>query len=303
MTYNREVTRLTLLARKKWLLVEVAVIIVASALTLTGLSRGLGRKLSSSLVSPPSITWSQPQVNMTLPQGDLATKDITLASNSDLKNIVIETVPEIAPYISIRPATFANLAANQPRPVHISFAIPLGASLGTYEGTVHVRVENRTLPNTLRIVITVVSTDWRTLSDPRRGVSFMLPPTWTASSLGDELTVSNAPLDSEPSPDSLLGFCKIDFGKIEKPAGRHLREWLLDEMAVNGDPEPKSITPVVLRSLVGLRVVTGESAVIDTIYLPLSDTIILSAGLVCGEDIQPAGEFVFAQILSTVTLL
>jgi hypothetical protein len=123
----------------------------------------------------PRITWSQEQLDVILSPGESLSKNVTFTSSLAIQNIVIEAVPEIAPFVTIQPASLGSVPSGQPQPVHLTFSIPPNASLGTFEGTVHVRWGNRTLPQTLKISLHV----WHAFSSPTTaalGYDFRFPP-------------------------------------------------------------------------------------------------------------------------------
>ncbi len=89
-----------------------------------------------------------------------------------MQNVVIEAVPEIASFLTIQPNSFANVPANQPQSVRVSFVIPTGTTLGTYDGTLHVRIGDQTTPQTLKVVVNV----WQTYSNSLLGFELKTPP-------------------------------------------------------------------------------------------------------------------------------
>lgn len=121
----------------------------------------------------PKISWSQKQLELILSPGETATRSLTFTSDQSLQNIVIEPVPELAPFLSIQPNTFANVPAGQPQSVRFTFSIPATATLGTYDGTVHVRLGSQTLPQTLKIHLDL----WGVLTSPL-GFQVRYPPQW-----------------------------------------------------------------------------------------------------------------------------
>lgn len=112
---------------------------------------------------------------MILSPGESAIRDLTFTSSLLLTNVVLEAVPDIAGFVSLQPSNVANLAAGQPQPVQLSFSIPAGSILGTYEGTVHLRVGHRTLPQTLKVSVHV----WQQVSDSAIGTTVYIPPSWS----------------------------------------------------------------------------------------------------------------------------
>ena len=110
---------------------------------------------SASKTSQPSISWFEKSVEVTLPIGGTQVRSVTLTSNQTLHNVTVEPVPEIARFLSVQPSSDFSLSAGQQESIQLSFSIPDEASPGTYEGTIHIRSNKRTIPATLKIVIHV----------------------------------------------------------------------------------------------------------------------------------------------------
>src|SRR6266852_1424845 len=110
-------------------------------------------QVGSASSTQPKFTWSQNQIEAILSPGESTSRDLTFTSSLDLQNVVIEAVPEIAGFLSVQPKSFANISGGASNAVHISFSIPSGTTLGTYESTIHVRIGSSTLPQTLKAVV------------------------------------------------------------------------------------------------------------------------------------------------------
>jgi hypothetical protein len=148
---------------------------------------------SSSTSAPPKITWSQSQIEVSLAPTESASSDLTFVSSLGLSGAVVEPVPAISGLLSVQPNSFASVAAGASIGVHISFAIPSSTALGTYTGTMHIRVGSSTLPQTLKITVNV----WNRVTDAAAGFSALFPPSLY------NLTDANSPPDSfdlESSP-------------------------------------------------------------------------------------------------------
>ena len=120
----------------------------------------------------PKITWSQSHIEVTLSPGESTAKDITFTSGLTLQNIVIEPVPEIAPFLTIEPGAVQAVHAGQSQSVRLVFSVPQGATLGTYDGTVHVRIGTQTLPQTVKVVVNV----WTRFAYPADLFTVRFPP-------------------------------------------------------------------------------------------------------------------------------
>lgn len=109
------------------------------------------------LTPPTKVSWSQSQITLALSPGTAATLDISCVTEATLDNIRIEPVPALARLLTVQPAGPFDLRAGIPKQLLLSFAIPAGARFGTiYEGTIHVRQGSRTIPELLKVSITVV---------------------------------------------------------------------------------------------------------------------------------------------------
>src|SRR5438477_8076377 len=118
----------------------------------------------------PKITWAPTSTEVILSPGESTSRDFALTSNIALQNAVIEAVPQIASFLSIQPSTFASIPAGQPQPVHISYVVPAGTVLGSYSGTIRVRIGNGSLPQTLKVTVNV----WTQVTEPTTGWKFLI---------------------------------------------------------------------------------------------------------------------------------
>lgn len=137
--------------------------------------------LAASTSTQPKITWSTASINVILSPGESTSSDLTFTSSSSLTNVVLEAVPAIGRFVTIRPNTFASVPANQPQSVRISFSISVASTLGAYDGTIHLRLGSRTIPQPLPIGIDV----WHLFSDTVHGFTLKYPPTWRLASSHD----------------------------------------------------------------------------------------------------------------------
>jgi len=153
------------------------------------------QKLTSS--SQPKISWSVNQIGVILSPGESTSRILTITSTRGFVDADIEAVPEIAGFLSIQPSAFANVLANQPQQVTVNFAIPSDATLGTFEGTIHVRTGTQTLPQTLKLELKI----WPSIS--RNGVEIKFPPLFTPVEADTQVRFVNS---STPTLPPLFGF-------------------------------------------------------------------------------------------------
>src|SRR5207245_2011837 len=129
---------------------------------------------ASTSSTQPKITWSQNQIEVILAPTESASSDLTFSSSLNLQNTVVEAVPAIAGLLSVQQNSFANVSAGTPNAVRISFLIPSNTALGTYEGTIHVRIGTSTIPQTLKVVVNV----WQIFRQISPAFAFKYPPGW-----------------------------------------------------------------------------------------------------------------------------
>ncbi len=245
----------------------------------------------------PKLTWSTSSQQLTLSRGDTATQTLTLTSDTTINNAQLEAVPAIAPFLTIQPSSFATLAANDPQTIRISFMIPQSAAFGTYAGTIHVRHRSQTLPQTLKVTLNV----WQALSSNTVGFSVDYPQTWNASVLGNEADLSNVSLSTASFDERFVGICKIHLATLSKNSDQSLGEWFAATSSLNGDPPPISLTPILVQGTSGLKVMSGETGLVETVYLALSPTTLASVVMICGEDVRATlGEPVLNELITTV---
>lgn len=170
--------------RPIWLVVLLVLLAVGSVILVAWLPNSsptpsLAPTVAAQPSPQPRITWSEKQVEVILSPGESTVRDLTFTTSLNVQNIVIEPVPELAPFVSIQPNNFVNVPAGQQQSVRLTFSIPAGATLGTYDGTVHVRLANQTLPQTVKIAVNA----WLALTDSALDVYMKYPPFWAVHSL------------------------------------------------------------------------------------------------------------------------
>src|ERR1700739_260809 len=158
--------------------VTAAALVIARPLPTPPIS-GKGSE-PAAVSSHPSITWSPPSIAINLAPGETASRDVSLLSSMALSDFTVEAVPEIAPFLTISPNTATTLPAGQPQNLHITFNIPSSTSLTAFTGTIHVRIGNATIPQTLKFTVTTG------LSFSTSSYSIQYPADWTVATTSDE---------------------------------------------------------------------------------------------------------------------
>jgi hypothetical protein len=112
---------------------------------------------SSSVIATEKIEWTPNEIEVTLgnEQGSSDTVLASFTNDRALDQITLEVVPALSAFVTVDPSTIQNVQAGVPYVVALHFSLPLGTEPGDYEGVVHVTSGNRTLPQTLKIRVTV----------------------------------------------------------------------------------------------------------------------------------------------------
>src|ERR1700680_3732437 len=102
------------------------------------------------------IAWSANPIEVILSPGETASRTLTFTSTRNLDEISVQVVPGLAGFVKVCvPANdgetiqrvqpdcqngLFGVKANKPQTVRLSFVVPSGTTLGTYEGTIHIRL-------------------------------------------------------------------------------------------------------------------------------------------------------------------
>lgn len=101
----------------------------------------------------PKITWTPESLYEVMLPGTDAELDIEFTSQEDIDNAILWLVPELRPFMSIHPDGFTSIEAGTKNSVHITISIPPDDTLvdSNFDGTLHVKVGNRTYAKPLNI--------------------------------------------------------------------------------------------------------------------------------------------------------
>lgn len=101
------------------------------------------------------ISWSQPEVRAYVAKGHSQTATVSFRSTDSLKNVTLDVVPALRPFVTLRPTQLGSLPANQEQTVTISIVIPASAGIGAHDGTIHVRSGSTTIARPLAVSLTI----------------------------------------------------------------------------------------------------------------------------------------------------
>src|SRR2546426_2188952 len=110
--------------------------------------------VASPAPAAPTIQWSPSGVSETVTQGGIKTAQVSFTSMQDLANVSVSIVKELAPYVSVSPSSLASIGAGTTATVTLTFSAPRDATLGTFDGTLHLR-DSRTYARPLPVTVTI----------------------------------------------------------------------------------------------------------------------------------------------------
>src|SRR5205807_2765584 len=87
--------------------------------------------------------------------GDIKQRNVMFRSSAVLQNASLEAVPEIARFLKVTPSVIPALQSNHEQSVQIQATIPVGTPSSNYDGTIQVREQSATIPQTLKVLIKI----------------------------------------------------------------------------------------------------------------------------------------------------
>jgi len=251
----------------------------------------------------PRIQWSENEVEVILSPGESFSKELSFTSTVDVDDIVIERVPELAPFLTIQPKSFSHVPAGQPQSVTVEYSIPPGATLGDYEGTIHVRLGNRTLPETLKIVMNL----WHRLAHPTLPISIAIPPEWNSEVHDDVMLFSSpsttvrraAPDEFHVPPDMRLEVIpNLERLNIDEFALQFTDGWFL----TYGRSEPLLISGLPAFLLSDMDSEIGRAPALALFVAVADDTVILLAATGHAVDVTRETLDKFSGVIQSIIL-
>ena len=104
----------------------------------------------------PIISWPPEFIEEKISPGETSEINVVFESEQDLQNIELWLTPELRDFVTFTPKYFDSVSINAKNFVRLEISVPAEASLGIYNGTLHVRAGKRTIPQTLKITLKVV---------------------------------------------------------------------------------------------------------------------------------------------------
>jgi subtilisin family serine protease len=102
-------------------------------------------------------TWIPSRIELTVFPGSTQALTIQLRTNVALQNASIFVAPEIAKFVFVETSGLNSVLANQDYEFPLTVNVPISTLVGNYEGTIHLRDKQQTVPATLKVVIHVIA--------------------------------------------------------------------------------------------------------------------------------------------------
>lgn len=125
------------------------------ALVATGLIFTSATLAAVKISKQPDIKWTPEKLEITLFTGTSKVSSASFISNENLENAKLELVPELAKFAFAQPAEMNEIAAGKNNSVNLFFSVPQETATGTYDGTLHLKLDKKTIPQTLKIILNI----------------------------------------------------------------------------------------------------------------------------------------------------
>ena len=107
-------------------------------------------------VSGPPVRWSVRPLDVALAPGGRSTQGISFTTSEALPNPRLLIAGDFVAFTTVAPATLPPVPEGGQQEIAVTFVVPAGTPPGTFEGTIHVRSGQRTVPQPLPVILHVV---------------------------------------------------------------------------------------------------------------------------------------------------
>ena len=85
------------------------------------------------------LKWNPKKIQQVIQAGDTLNLTASFVSDERLENVDVWSVPELQPFISVSPNSFAIIEANTSYNINLLISIPVSTALGLIDGTIHLK--------------------------------------------------------------------------------------------------------------------------------------------------------------------
>ena len=105
----------------------------------------------------PVITWTPAPITETVSPGGSKMVNVTFTSSKNLSNVTVWIVPELQPFVQVQPVIFNQITKGQTTNLTLTISANIDSPLGTFDGTIHLRIGSKTYPQTLKVLVKIVT--------------------------------------------------------------------------------------------------------------------------------------------------
>jgi len=105
----------------------------------------------------PTIAWTPTSISYTANPGSRQSFPVSFTSSTDLSNVTISVVPELAGMVAVSPSSFSALQRGQVNSVILTVNPSSAEALRVLKGTIHVRVGQATKAKPLPVKVALVA--------------------------------------------------------------------------------------------------------------------------------------------------
>ena len=101
------------------------------------------------------INWSPKKIQQVIQAGDTLSTTASFISSERLENVDVWVVPELQPFVSISPNSFAIIEPNISYSIDLQISIPVSTVIGLFDGTIHLKSGTNTYPQTFKVILNI----------------------------------------------------------------------------------------------------------------------------------------------------
>ncbi|MEA3413116.1 MAG: hypothetical protein U9R74_16470, partial [Pseudomonadota bacterium] len=106
----------------------------------------------------PMVRWSPSSLSAAITAGETTKTSATFTASEEVSEVTVWVVPEIAPYLTVSPSSFAHVTKGASYTLDFAFAAPAKVPVRTLHGTIHLRTGTKTLARPLPVELTFTPT-------------------------------------------------------------------------------------------------------------------------------------------------
>jgi len=241
----------------------------------------------------PTISWSVTKLTSTMFPGTSSTTIATFRSDQNLAGVVVEATSSLDGIVSVNPASFPSIIANQNYQLTFTLKAPLEFKKRSFGGTIHIHNDGKPPKTYAKPLKVGLRTDWSSTSTAM-GVVVNYPVGWTPQPLpgGSTDVFTN---NSSPGPLSDASLTANSFFQIRllgptpgqlnpspaNPSALPITQWFVNYFAAGFSvpPSSQSVISVGGRQVVKIELVEVGGLRVH-VYIPRGqDVFEVSYGL------------------------